>query len=159
MTVHWTRRQLLRLAGTATLTGALTGALKAEGIEIETGLTAGQTPLPFGLTRPVHVGEVCLRAKDVTRLKAYYTSMLGLDVLTDAPDAVTLGAGGTPLLHILALVVAADAARDGARHHRRFAAGRDRRGGRAHGTGQRHTPTQSAFAGRVERGRHPRRDC
>ena len=34
MTVHWTRRQLLRLAGTATLTGALTGALKAEGIEM-----------------------------------------------------------------------------------------------------------------------------
>ena len=35
MTVHWTRRQLLRLAGTATLTGALTGALKAEGITAE----------------------------------------------------------------------------------------------------------------------------
>lgn len=103
MTVHWTRRQLLRLAGAATLTGALTGALRAEGIETQTALPAAQTPqLPFGLTRPVHVGEVCLRAKDVARLKAYYTSMLGLDVLTDAPDAVTLGAGGTPLLHILA---------------------------------------------------------
>ena len=86
MTVHWTRRQLLRLAGTATLTGALTGALKAEGIEIQTEPPAAQTPqLPFGLTRPVHVGEVCLQAKDVTRLKAYYTSMLGLDVLKDAP--------------------------------------------------------------------------
>ena len=86
MTVHWTRRQLLRLAGTATLTGAFTRALKAEGIEIQTELPAAQTPeLPSGLTRPVLVGEVRLRAKDVTRLKAYYTSMLGLDVLKDAP--------------------------------------------------------------------------
>jgi catechol 2,3-dioxygenase len=102
MTIEWTRRQLLRLAGTATLAGAMTGALRAEGIEIQTVLPAAQTPLPFGLTRPVHVGEVCLRAKDVALLKRYYTSMLGLEVLKDAPDAVTLGAGGAPLLHILA---------------------------------------------------------
>jgi catechol 2,3-dioxygenase len=102
MTVHWTRRQLLALAGTATLTGALTGALKAEGIDAATGLPAAPTPqLPFGLTRPVHVGEVCLRARDVALLKTYYTGMLGLDVLQEAPDQVTLGAGGTPLLHIL----------------------------------------------------------
>jgi catechol 2,3-dioxygenase len=100
MGINWTRRQLLRLAGTATLSGAMAGALKAEGIEIQTVLPAApdQTALPYALTRPVHVGEVALRAKNITLLKQYYTEMLGLSVITEASDRVTLGAGGAPLL-------------------------------------------------------------
>lgn len=101
MTIHWTRRQLLRLAGTATLSGAMTGALRAEGIEIQTVLPAAETSLPYGLTRPMHVGEVALRVRDLGQMTGYYRSMLGLDVLHDGTDLVTLGAGGVPLLHLL----------------------------------------------------------
>lgn len=98
MGINWTRRQLLRLAGTATLSGAMAGALKAEGLGIAGGAATETTALPYALTRPVHVGEVALRAKDITLLKQYYTEMLGLSVITEAADSVTLGAGGAPLL-------------------------------------------------------------
>ncbi len=99
--MNWTRRQLLRLAGTATLSGAMAGALKAEGIEIQTVLPAAETGLPYGLTRPVHVGQVALRAKDIGKLKQYYTTMLGLSVIAEDDGQVTLGAGGVALLHLL----------------------------------------------------------
>jgi catechol 2,3-dioxygenase len=101
MTIHWTRRQLLRLAGTATLSGAMTGALKAEGIEIQTVLRYEAKGLPYGLTRPVHVGEVALRVRNLTLMADYYKSMLGLEILHNGSDLVTLGAGGVPLLHLL----------------------------------------------------------
>lgn len=98
MGINWTRRQLLRLAGTATLSGAMAGALKAEGLASAGAVTTEETALPYALTRPVHVGEVALRAKDITLLKQYYTEMLGLSVITEGADRVTLGAGGAPLL-------------------------------------------------------------
>lgn len=98
MGINWTRRQLLRLAGTATLSGALASALKAEGLGSAGGATTEATALPYALTRPVHVGEVALRAKDITLLTQYYTEMLRLSVITEAADRVTLGAGGAPLL-------------------------------------------------------------
>lgn len=97
----WTRRQLLRLAGTATLSGAMAGALRAEGIEIQTVIRYREEELPYGLTRPVHVGEVALRVKDLRQMTDYYKSMLGLEILHNGTDLVTLGAGGAPLLHFL----------------------------------------------------------
>ncbi len=101
--INWTRRHLLRLAGTATLAGAMAGALRAEGIgsQAELPATPGDATLPYALTRPVHVGEVALRAKNIALLKQYYTAMLGLSVISEAPDRVTLGAGGTALLTLL----------------------------------------------------------
>jgi catechol 2,3-dioxygenase len=101
MTMNWTRRQLLRLAGTATLSGAMAGALRAEGIEIQTVIRYREEELPYGLTRPVHVGEVALRVRDLRQMTDYYKSMLGLEILHNGTDLVTLGAGGVPLLHLL----------------------------------------------------------
>ncbi|KPF46970.1 VOC family protein [Rhizobium sp. AAP43] len=100
----WTRRQLLRLAGTATLSGAMAGALRAEGAEgtgeIPTELRDGAAKLPFALTRPIHVDAVCLRVRDLRQMTDYYKSVLGLETLTDGTDLVTLGAGGVALLHL-----------------------------------------------------------
>ena len=103
MRIDVTRRRLLTLAGTATLSGAMAGALKAEGLTADqASVTAEQSTAPlFALTRPVHVGTVCLRARDMGLLKGYYTGMLGLEVLAETKDEVTLGAGGVALLHIL----------------------------------------------------------
>lgn len=101
MGINWTRRQLLRLAGTATLSGAMAGALRAEGIGSAGAATAETTALPYALTRPVHVGEVALRAKDIGLLRQYYSAMLGLSVITEGADRVTLGAGGAPLLTLI----------------------------------------------------------
>jgi len=98
MGINWTRRQLLRLTGTATLSGAMAGALKAEGLGSAGGVTTETTALPYALTRPVHVGEVALRARNITLLRQYYTEMLGLSVISEGADRVTLGAGGAPLL-------------------------------------------------------------
>jgi len=61
---------------------------------------AADTPLPFAMTRPVHVASVGLRAKDVVAVAAYYRSLLGLATLAEAGGGVTLGAGGTALLEI-----------------------------------------------------------
>lgn len=101
MGINWTRRQLLRLAGTATLSGAMAGALKAEGLASAGAVTTEATALPYALTRPVHVGEVALRARNIALLKQHYTEMLGLSVITGAADRVTLGAGGAPLLTLI----------------------------------------------------------
>lgn len=94
MSINWTRRQLLMLAGTASLTGAMAGALRAEGIENQGKILTARPDLPFALTRPVHVGEVALRAKNMASLKQYYIGMLGLSVITESADRVRLGAGG-----------------------------------------------------------------
>lgn len=83
----------------------MAGALKAEGMTGEDAFKAARvTPpagLPFALTTPVHVGEVALRVKDLARLKAYYQHMLGLEVIAETGETVTLGAGGIALLHLI----------------------------------------------------------
>lgn len=96
-----TRRQLIKLAGATTLAAAMAGALRAEGIENQTVLKAPQSDIPFALSTPMHVGEAALRVRDLPRLKAYYQAMLGLEVISQTAQQVTLGAGGVPLLHLL----------------------------------------------------------
>lgn len=106
MTTVSTRRQLLKLCGTTTVAAAMAGALRAEGIEAGDAFKAPRVPapsgVPFALTTPVHVGEVALRVKDLAKLKAYYQHMLGLEVITETAEFVTLGAGGVSLLHLIA---------------------------------------------------------
>ncbi|SMD19564.1 VOC family protein [Rhizobium sp. RU36D] len=96
-----TRRQLIKLAGATTLAAAMAGALRAEGIAVQTGLKAPQSDIPFALSTPMHVGEAALRVRDLPKLKAYYQAMLGLEVISERADQVTLGAGGMALLHLL----------------------------------------------------------
>lgn len=87
-----TRRTLLQLAGAATLAAAASAAARAEGLP-----EGGAAPL-FALTRPIHVGDVTLRVRDLDTMTGYYRVVLGLEVLSQSADAVALGAGGVPLL-------------------------------------------------------------
>ena len=88
-----TRRTLLRLAGVATASAALTGALRAEGFSIlpdRSGLRA--------TTTPIFVAAVTLRVRDPELMIAFYRDIIGLTVL-DADETTThLGVDGITLL-------------------------------------------------------------
>jgi len=86
------RRTLLQLAGAASLAAAASAAARAEGLP-----EGGAAPL-FAVTRPIHVGDVTLRVRDLDTMTGYYRVVLGLDVLSQSADAVALGAGGVTLL-------------------------------------------------------------
>ena len=56
--------------------------------------------IPFAVTTPVSVSRVGLRARDAEKLAAYYRAVVGLQELSRADGAITLGAAGRPLLAI-----------------------------------------------------------
>lgn len=60
------------------------------------------TPPAAVLSPDTHVGSVTLLARDLPRLRDFYATMLGLTPLAESAKAATLGAHGTPLLHLLA---------------------------------------------------------
>jgi len=89
------RRHLLRLAGAATASVALTGALRAEGgsfsiLPVYVGLFATSTPL--------HVRDVTLRVRDPEVMTRFYSEILGLTVLETTSDATRLGVEGITLV-------------------------------------------------------------
>lgn len=90
-----TRRHLLRLAGAATASAALTGALRAEG--------GSFSILPeydglFATSTPLHVRDVTLRVRDPELMKRFYSEILGLSVLETTSDKTRLGVDGITLL-------------------------------------------------------------
>ena len=54
--------------------------------------------LPFAATTPVSVSRVGLKARDAENLAAYYRAVVGLQELSRADGAITLGAANRPLL-------------------------------------------------------------
>ncbi|TJX63567.1 MAG: VOC family protein, partial [Mesorhizobium sp.] len=54
--------------------------------------------LPFAATTPVSVARVGLKARDAESLAAYYRRVVGLQELSRADGAITLGAANRPLL-------------------------------------------------------------
>ncbi|MER9938419.1 VOC family protein [Mesorhizobium sp. M0088] len=56
--------------------------------------------LPFAATTPVSIACVGLKARDAESLAAYYRSVVGLQELSRADGAITLGAANRPLLVI-----------------------------------------------------------
>jgi catechol 2,3-dioxygenase len=90
-----TRRHLLRLAGAATASAALTGALRAEG--------GSFSVLPeydglFATSTPLHVRDVTLRVRDVDLMTRFYSEILGLSVLDTTADTTRLGIDGITLV-------------------------------------------------------------
>ncbi len=90
-----TRRHLLRLAGAASATAALAGAVRAEGsslsiLPIYEGLFATSTPL--------HVGAVTLRARDLEAMTRFYADIIGLSVMENTGSGVSMGVDGVTLL-------------------------------------------------------------
>lgn len=97
MTIALTRRTLLRLAGTASLTAAAAAAARAEGTAAST-----QPAAPgFATKTPVRVGAVGLRVRDLDTMSAYYRDVLGLTEIERRPEGLTLGAGGVPLVTLV----------------------------------------------------------
>jgi catechol 2,3-dioxygenase len=58
------------------------------------------------LPAETRLGAIRLRAADADRLRAFYEQTIGLELLGDAEGVATLGAGGKPLVEILADPVA-----------------------------------------------------
>ncbi|TPI61707.1 VOC family protein [Mesorhizobium sp. B3-1-7] len=54
--------------------------------------------LPFAATTPVSVSRVGLKAQDAESLASYYRAVVGLQELSRADGAITLGAANRPLL-------------------------------------------------------------
>ncbi len=92
-----TRRALLKLAGAASLSAALAGAVRAEG-----GAAAAVSAAPgFANLTPVSIGAAALRVGDRDRVTAFYREAIGLSVLAQASDRTVLGAGGVALLTLI----------------------------------------------------------
>lgn len=49
----------------------------------------------------IYLAEVALNVKDLARQTAFYTQMLGLEMLSQTEEEVLLGAGGQPLVHLI----------------------------------------------------------
>lgn len=54
--------------------------------------------LPFAATTPVSVGRIGLKARNASALADFYRDVVGLEEIGRADGAITLGAGGRPLL-------------------------------------------------------------
>ncbi len=90
-----TRRYLLRLAGAASASAALAGAVRAEGgafsiLPVYQGL--------FATTTPLHVGAVRLRVRDLALMTRFYTEIIGLAVLETGGTSTRLGVDGVTLV-------------------------------------------------------------
>lgn len=107
MTFDPMRRTLLRLAGAASLSAAMAGAVRAEGGVLH--LLDRSAPdehavsdaLPFANLTPIRCGEAALRVRDLDAMIAFYRSAIGLDLLDRAADGAVMGVDGVALLHLL----------------------------------------------------------
>lgn len=107
MTFDPMRRTLLRLAGAASLSAAMAGAVRAEGGVLHLldrsapdEDTASDT-LPFANLTPIRCGEAALRVRDLDAMIAFYRGAIGLDLLDRTAGSAAMGVDGVALLHLL----------------------------------------------------------
>lgn len=98
MATTFSRRSLLQYAGVGSLAAAFAGALRAEGWA-----AGGAAATPFAHTTPIRVGEAALRVRDLDLMIAFYNQVIGLDLIDRGDGGATMGAGGKPLLHLVAI--------------------------------------------------------
>ncbi|WP_375310880.1 VOC family protein [Bradyrhizobium sp. A5] len=91
MTIDFTRRTLLQLAGASSLAMAAAAAARAEGTPQGGGPT-------YASRTPMRVGMVTLRVKDLDKVADYYRDVIGLTVMERSASAARLGAGGIALV-------------------------------------------------------------
>ncbi|WP_315779280.1 MULTISPECIES: VOC family protein [unclassified Bradyrhizobium] len=95
MTVDFTRRALLELAGVSSITMAAVAAARAEG--------GGESTAPgptFASRTPIRIGMVTLRVNDPDKVAGFYRDVIGLSVLQRTEASVRLGAGGVALVEL-----------------------------------------------------------
>lgn len=56
----------------------------------------------FALTTPIHIHSVALRVNNLDMMTAFYSQIIGMDVISKSPTASTLGKDGVPLMELLA---------------------------------------------------------
>lgn len=95
MTQPVSRRTLFRLAGVATASAALAGAVRAEG---GFSILPARDDQSFAVTTPLHVRDVTLRVRDMAMMSQYYRDMLGLSVIAEDAENTRLGVDGITLL-------------------------------------------------------------
>jgi catechol 2,3-dioxygenase len=54
----------------------------------------------FASRTPLHIGAIALKVRDLDRVSAFYRDGLGLEVIESDKNAVSLGAGGVPFVHL-----------------------------------------------------------
>ena len=60
-----------------------------------------EIPMTYAYNSKIYLAEVALNVKDLARQTAFYTQMLGLEILSQTEEEVLLGAGGKPLVHLI----------------------------------------------------------
>ena len=57
--------------------------------------------MTYAYNSKIYLAEVALNVKDLARQTAFYTQILGLEILSQTEEQVLLGAGGKPLFHLI----------------------------------------------------------
>ena len=57
--------------------------------------------MTYAYNSKIYMAEAALNVKDLARQTAFYTQMLGLEMLSQSEEEVLLGAGGKPLVHLI----------------------------------------------------------
>ena len=57
--------------------------------------------MTYAYNSKIYLAEVALNVKDLARQTAFYTKILGLEILSQTEEEVLLGTGGKPLVHLI----------------------------------------------------------
>ena len=57
--------------------------------------------MTYAYNSKIYLAETALNVKDLARQTAFYTQILGLEMLSQTEEEVLLGAGGKPLVHLI----------------------------------------------------------
>ena len=57
--------------------------------------------MTYAYNSKIYLAEAVLNVKDLARQTAFYTQILGLEILSQNEEEVLLGAGGKPLVHLI----------------------------------------------------------
>ena len=57
--------------------------------------------MTYAYNSKIYLAETALNVKDLARQTAFYTQILGLEILSQTEEEVLLGAGGKPLVHLI----------------------------------------------------------
>lgn len=57
--------------------------------------------MTYAYNSKIYLAEAVLNVKDLARQTAFYTQILGLEILSQTEEDVLLGAGGKPLVHLI----------------------------------------------------------
>ena len=60
--------------------------------------------MTYAYNSKIYLAEAVLNVKDLARQTAFYTQILGLEMLSQSEEEVLLGAGGKPLVHLIQTV-------------------------------------------------------